>query len=73
MVEEGSLDVQLQLKKCSAVDELHARAISKIEKDFAQVVLRKKKGFTVSSYYTDERNHGREHRGAAGGAEGDGC
>ncbi len=71
MVEEGNLDVQLQLKKCSAVDEQHARAISKIEKDFAQVGLRKKKGFTVSSHYTDERNHGREHRGAAGGAEGD--
>ncbi len=36
-MEEGALDVQLQLKKCGAVDEQHARAIAKIEKDFAQV------------------------------------
>jgi hypothetical protein len=36
-VEESGMDVQLQLKKCDAVDEQHARAIAKIEKDFAQV------------------------------------
>ncbi len=37
LVEESGMDVQLQLKKCDAVDEQHARAIAKIEKDFAQV------------------------------------
>ncbi len=39
MVEEGNLDVQLQFKKCNVMDEQHGRAISKIEKDFAQVSL----------------------------------
>ena len=37
LVDENGLDVQLQLKKCDAVDEQHARAIAKIEKEFAQV------------------------------------
>ncbi len=39
VVEEGNLDVQLQFKKCNVMDEQHGRAISKIEKDFAQVRL----------------------------------
>jgi hypothetical protein len=36
LVEDGNLDLQLQLKKCNTVDEKHANAIAKIEKDFAQ-------------------------------------
>ncbi len=49
LVEEGNLDLQLQLKKCNTVDDKHAAAIAKIEKDFAQVRVKEKtsKGFIV--------------------------
>ncbi len=36
------MDLQLQLKKCNTVDDKHAAAIAKIEKDFAQVRVKEK-------------------------------